>query len=54
MIQNQIISPYWPERGPYKSQIGPKWSENVVFKSRKWHYILYVQLLLINLISNIN
>ena len=27
---------------PYKSRIGPKQGENMVFKSREWHYIVSI------------
>ena len=27
---------------PYKSQIGPKLGENVLFKSREWYYIVSI------------
>ena len=31
--QSQTFSPDWPELGPYKSRIGPKLGENMLFKS---------------------
>jgi len=42
LTTSQAFSPDLARTGHYKRRIGPKWGENVIFKSREWYYIVYI------------